>query len=88
MAASVFNTVRAAEVSIYVVRAFVRLRQVLADNQELAAKLMELERRVGAHDGAIVELIEAIRQLMMPRQPHAKRSIGFAPWSEDDEGRS
>jgi len=67
-------------VSVYVVRAFVRLRQVLATHVELARKLEELERRVedrlDRHDEQIALLIETIRQLMIPPDPSPKR-IGF-----------
>ena len=66
MAATVLNTPLAVEVSVYVVCAFVRLREVLAANQQLAARLMELEHKVGTHDTAIAELIEAMRQIMAP----------------------
>jgi hypothetical protein len=76
MAASVLNTQRAAEVSIYVVRAFVRLRELMANSKELAHKLTELENKVGAHDATIQDIIAAIRQLMtLPEKP--KRKIGY-----------
>jgi len=80
MVAAVLNTPRAVDVSVYVVRAFVKLREILASNKDLAAKLTELEQRVSIHDATIGELIDAIRQLMAP-EPGKKRSIGFAPWS-------
>jgi len=64
----------AVDVSLHVVRAFVRLRQVFAENQQLAAKLKELEHKVGTHDVAISELIEAMRRLMAPPDPGEKRS--------------
>ena len=80
MVAAVLNTPRAVDVSIYVVRAFVKLREMLASNEDLAVKLTELEQRVSIHDATIGELIDAIRQLMAP-EPGKKRSIGFAPWS-------
>ena len=57
-------------------RAFVKLRELAASHKELAAKLEQLERKVGKHDGQIRSLFEAIRQLMEP--PVAKtRRIGF-----------
>ncbi len=80
MAASVLNTPRAVEVSVYVVRAFVRLRQVLAANKELARKLNALDRKVSSHDQAISGLVDTIRQLMAPAEaPVApkRRRIGF-----------
>jgi hypothetical protein len=76
MVASVLNTPRAVEVSVYVVRAFVKLREVVAAHKELAQKLAELERKVGSHDQAIRSLVEAIRQLMAP-PAEPKRRIGF-----------
>ena len=78
MLASVLNTTRAVDVSVYVVRAFVRLRQVVAANKEVTAKLAELERRVSGHDEAIRSVVTAIRRLMgSPPQPPRRRAIGF-----------
>ena len=82
MAASVLNSTRAIEISVHVVRAFVHLRELVSGNKELAQKLNLLERKVGAHDKAIAELINAIRQLMTPSATEKKRPIGFAPWKE------
>lgn len=76
MAASVLNSERAVEVSVYVVRAFVRLREFLSTHRELAIKLADLERRLESHDEAIQSLVEAIRQLMVPPEPKRSR-IGF-----------
>jgi prefoldin subunit 5 len=59
-----------------VVRAFVRLREMLATNQQLASKIDELEQRLDTHDASIQELIEAIRELMAP-DPASGRRIGF-----------
>ncbi len=78
MAASVLDSERAVQISTYVVRAFVQLREMLSSNKELARKLNGLERRLTTHDRAITELIEAIRQLMTPPAPKKKRPIGFA----------
>jgi hypothetical protein len=76
MAASVLNSPRAIEVSVYVVRAFVQLRTLLATHKALAAKLHELERKLTTHDQAIAGILEAIRQLMAPPAPK-RRGIGF-----------
>ena len=76
MLANVLNTPRAAEVSVYVVRAFVRLRQLAGTNAAMAEKLAELDRRVMGHDEAIRSLVRTIRQLMAPPEPRPKR-IGF-----------
>jgi phage regulator Rha-like protein len=66
---NVLKSVRAVEVSLMVVRAFVHLRELVSTHKELSQKLNQLERKVGAHDRAIAELISAIRQLMTPLDP-------------------
>jgi len=76
MAASVLNSPRAIETSVYVVRAFVRIRELISTHKELSHKLDELERKVSGHDQAIAGLINAIRQLMAQPEPK-KRPIGF-----------
>lgn len=76
MAASVLNSHRAIEISVYVVRAFVKLREMLRTHKELARKLAELEKRIEGHDEEIMALFEAIRQLMEPPERSPKR-IGF-----------
>ena len=76
MAAMVLNSPLAVEMSVQVVRAFVRLREVLASNKILAEKFAELERKVASHDGHIRSLFEAIRQLMSPPSSPERR-IGF-----------
>ena len=76
MVASVLNTRRAVDVSLYVVRAFVRLREVLRTHKELAHKLTELESRMEDHDQQITAIFEAIRELMQPPDKPSKR-IGF-----------
>jgi hypothetical protein len=76
MAANVLNSGRAIDVSVFVVRAFVRLREMALANREVAAKLEELDRKVAGHDEAIRSLVQAIRQLMAPPEK-GRRSIGF-----------
>jgi hypothetical protein len=80
MAATILNSPRAVEMSIYVVRAFVQLRELLVSNKELAKRLDELEARIekklATHDEAIAAMLSAIRQLMNPPQPK-RRPIGF-----------
>ena len=77
MAASVLNSAKAIEVSVFVVRAFVQLRQTIAGHKELARKLAQLERKLSDHDDQIQVLVEAIKQLMDPKPPPKKRRIGF-----------
>ena len=76
MAASVLNTPLAVEVSVFVVRAFVHLREMALSHKELSNKLDELERKVSSHDQAITGLIHAIRELSKSTDK-PKREIGF-----------
>ncbi len=77
MAANVLNSGRAAEMSVFVVRAFVRLREEFTNHRELATKLAELDRTVAGHDAQIRAIVEAIRQLVQPPSATPKRPIGF-----------
>jgi hypothetical protein len=76
MAATVLNSKRAIEMSVFVVRAFVQIRRALIVNQHLVSKLAELEVRLDSHDDEIQDLVEAIRELMAPL-PANSRHIGF-----------
>jgi len=76
MLSSVLNSERAVKVNIAIMRAFVKLRETLETNRELARKFEELERRVGKHDEEIGAILEAIRQLMTPSK-QSRREIGF-----------
>ncbi len=77
MLASVLRSERAVKVSVAIIRAFVQLRELLSTHRELAAKLNQLERRLGDHDEAIANLFEAMRQLLAPGGPQHDRKIGF-----------
>jgi ORF6N domain len=77
MLASVLNSNVAVQASVRVVRAFVRLREMVAANAQLAVKLAELERRLDSHDEAIVDLFAALKRLLEPPEPKKKREIGF-----------
>ena len=76
MAASVLNSKRAVEMSIFVVRAFVQMRQALVVNQHVVSKLSELEARLDGHDAELQELVGAIQELLSPL-PANNRRIGF-----------
>jgi len=78
MAATVLNSERAVEMSVFIVRAFIRMRETLTNNRRVAAKLAELERRLKGHDAAIQEVIDAIQELMSPQLPKPGQ-IGFKP---------
>jgi len=76
MAANVLNSPQAVRMSVFVVRAFVKLREMLSTHKELGHKLAELERKLQNHDESIRSLVVAIRQLMKPTETK-KRPIGF-----------
>lgn len=79
-AANVLNSPRAVEMGVHVVRAFVRLRELLASNRELARRLDQLEagieKKLASHDEAIAAILSAIRELMKSPAPK-RRGIGF-----------
>src|SRR4026208_1603920 len=77
MLASVLNSEIAVQASVRVVRAFVRLREMVAANAQLASKLKELERRFDSHDEAIANLFAALKQLLEPSDAPKRREIGF-----------
>jgi len=84
MLANVLNSERAAQTSVMVVRAFVRLRQMLASNAELARKLDAMEKK---YDAQFKFVFDAIRQLMSPPEPK-RREIGFHVKYDDDKPKS
>jgi hypothetical protein len=77
MLASILNSKRAVEMSIFVVQAFIRMREMVIGNKQLAKKLAELEERVNDNDETIANLFEAIRQLVEPETPKTEREMGF-----------
>ena len=76
MLAAVLNSQKAVEASIFVARAFVRLREILSTHKELGQKLKELELKIETHDEQITSIIEAINQLLTPPQ-ESKKKMGF-----------
>jgi phage regulator Rha-like protein len=87
MAATVLNSKRAIEMSVFVVRAFVRMREALAANRQIVTKLSEIEKRLEGHDVELQELVDAIRELMAPL-PANNRRIGFEAPSASPKGQS
>jgi hypothetical protein len=77
MAASVLRSRRAVEVGLYVVRAFVQMREAIAAHREIGRRLDELERKVGAQDAVIVGIVKALRELTQPAEAPKRRRIGF-----------
>lgn len=77
MAATVLNSDQAVEMSVFVVRAFVRLRAMVTANKELVGKIEELEKHLAKHDSSIEEIVRLIKRLMEP-PPIRRSKIGFA----------
>jgi hypothetical protein len=76
MAATILNSRRAIQMSVFVVRAFVRMREMMASNRAIAFKIAELERRLETHDDAIQDLLQAIKEMMFAKTARRRR-IGF-----------
>jgi hypothetical protein len=79
MLSSVLKSKRAIAVNILIMRAFVKLREILTTHKELAQKLAQLEGKIASHDHAIQNLFAAIRQLMATPESSSRRQIGFKP---------
>jgi hypothetical protein len=82
MASTVLHTDRAIKVSVCVVRAFVKLREILGSQKGFARKLGDLEGKFGEHDVKFRVVFEANRELMQPAVVHPKHRIGFSPSQE------
>lgn len=77
MAASVLNSPQATGTSIFIVRAFVKLRSMIAEHKELARKISRIERHLADHDEQIMALVQAIKEFLQPEPVPRKRRIGF-----------
>jgi len=77
MAANILNSRRAVEMSVYVIRAFVRMRRELTVNETVARRLAEIEKALLKHDGALRDLYDKIRPLLLPPSEPKRREIGF-----------
>ena len=86
MAATLLNSPRATELSVHVVRAFVELRGILANNRELAGKVNTLERKVSRHERNIAELVDSMAELLAAPPAPSKRSIGFITPEDKSKG--
>ena len=82
MAANVLNSPRAVQASVFVVRAFVRLRRMMVQHKELASRFDELERKLEGHDRQIIAVVDAIRQLMAPPPEPPRKQSGFQTETE------
>lgn len=77
MVASVLNSERAIATSVFVVRAFVKMREMITATKELEVRFLDLERRIDSHDDKIKTLLMAIKQLMAPPDQAQKIKMGF-----------
>ena len=77
MAANVLNSPRAVAVSVALVKAFVRLREVLATNQAVAKRLAEVEKTLVTHDVALRDIYQRIKPLLLPPPDPPRKKIGF-----------
>lgn len=75
--ANVLNSSKAEAMSIYVIRAFIRMREELSANQAVSKRLAEIERTLLTHDAALRDLYQKIRPLLLPPPDQPKRRIGF-----------
>ena len=84
MAATILNSQRAIEMRVFIVRAFIQLRDLLSSHKQLSSSLDDLERKLASHDRDITMIVNAIRNLITPPS-QKKRQIGFAVDEEENE---
>jgi len=77
MAASVLNSPRAVEMSVFIVRAFVKMRQMIMEHQELALKIAEIEKHLTSHDQQILTLFKALKESIGGKEVAENKRIGF-----------
>lgn len=76
MLSSVLNSERAIEINILIMRAFVKLREIISSHKKVEQKLKDIERKLGDHEDQILQIIQIINELISP-QPAEKKRIGF-----------
>jgi hypothetical protein len=76
-ASNVLNSPRAIAMSVYVIRAFIRLREVLAENQVMAKRMADVEKTLVTHDAALRDIYQKIRPLLLPPPDPPRKRIGF-----------
>jgi len=76
-AANVLNSIQANKMSVFIIRAFVRLRELALTNEKLARKVEQLENRVSDHDEILMDILKEIKTLIDPPAPSKKHAIGF-----------
>lgn len=81
-AANVLNSDSANKMSVFIVRAFIRIRKMALTNEKLSRVVYQLERRVSDHDEIIIEIVREIRKLIETPKPKSKKTIGFIDQSQ------
>jgi ORF6N domain len=76
-ASNVLNSSRAVAMSVYIIRAFIRLREVLAESHAMAKRLAEVEKTLVTHDVALRDIYQKIRPLLLPPPEPPRKKIGF-----------
>jgi hypothetical protein len=76
-AANVLNSEVASKMSVFIIRAFVRLREMALTNEKLATKLEQLESRVSDHDEILLDLIEELKKIIDAPEPEKSNAVGF-----------
>lgn len=88
-AANVLNSSQANKMSVFIVRAFIRLREIVSTNEKLARKVDQLERRVSDHDEVLIDLVHEIRKLIeTPNQKVQKKKLGFINSLQNEKRRT
>ena len=77
MAANVLNSRQAVQMSVFVVRAFIKMREQLLNRAEMEKRLAEIEKTLMGHDTALRDLYQKIRPLLLPPPEPQRRRIGF-----------
>lgn len=81
MLAAILNSDQAVKMSIFIVRAFIRMREMLSSQSKIFRKLDDLERIVGGHDKMLLQVVSAIKRLMMSGEKYKKKRVGFSIYS-------
>jgi hypothetical protein len=76
-ASNILNSSRAVSMSVYVIRAFIRLREVLAENLVMAKRMAEVEKTIVTHDAALRDIYQRIKPLLLPPPEPPRKKIGF-----------
>ena len=77
MAANILHSEKAVRMSVYVVRTFIKLREMITCNSKLTTKLDHLEQRIDKQDQILLDIVKAMQKLLQPSPPKKKHRLGF-----------